>query len=228
MSSTRTDSAVRRAVGGTMSPVSALITLVLALAAAFALTLALKSASGNAQDGAPDATITSLEVEWDYRAESLEDLTAESPAIVLVEVEAVREGPPEWLGTENPELGPPTELPSQLVDLEVKESIEGATPESFTLYQLGGEGLHAEEAPAYRPGERYLLFVRPRLNDAHTAPNPDGSWIAVTPDGRLEKLASGELEAQAEGPVADVLDGESVPEAIEEIEEAQDEAEAGE
>jgi hypothetical protein len=160
-------------------------------------------------------------VEWDYEPADLPDLVANTPAVVVAHVEAVHDGDPMVVGPVDPDTGIAPSVPTQRVDLHVTQSIDGETPADFTLFVLGGPGERPEGAPRFDLGETDLLFVRPRLNDAGTAANPDGTWIAVAPEGRLEKLPSGELDSPTDGPVADVLDGATVPEASDAIDAAQ-------
>lgn len=162
-----------------------------------------------------------LGVEWDYAPSSLPDLVSQSPAIVVARVEAVRDGAPIQTGPPDPDTGVAPSVPTQRVDLHVTNAIDGQTPEDFTLFVLGGPGERPEGAPRFDIGETDLLFVRRRLNDALTAPNPDGTWIEVAPDGRLEELPSGELDSPTDGPVADSLEGATVSEASAAIDDAQ-------
>jgi hypothetical protein len=185
---------------------SALLVLVASSLAAVALSFGISSASQEpGEDGA-------LGIEWDYRPESLPDLVAESAAVVMATVEQVRSGDPLVLA-EAADGAPVETIPTELIDLRVTSEVEGTAPETITLYQLGAGDVHAVDDPKYVVGERYMLFVEPRLNDAGTTPHPDGTWMPVAPDGRLERLSSGVLDAQVAGPVAAELDGETVSEA---------------
>lgn len=199
-----------------MSGIRALLVLGGSVLASLALSLGLLAAAENAPPE-PDADIG---VEWDYRPAGLDDLVAAAPAIVLVEVEAVRDGEP-FVGEPTDGEGEPVSFPTQRVDVRLIRTLEGEAPASFPLFKLGsGDEVPAGD-PAYVPGERYLVFVRPRLG-ADGEPHPDRSWLPVAPDGRLERLSSGELQPLIEGPVADELGGETVREAGQEIAQAQE------
>jgi hypothetical protein len=190
--------------------------LLISLVSVLSLLLSLAIQASFAQEAdAPEAD-TALGVEWAFRPDSLPDLVEEAPAIVMAEVEGVRSG--EQLVLDPGEAGQePALLPTQRIDVRVTAIVDGETPDRFTLFKLGSPTLYAKGDPPYAVGERYLLFVLRRHNDEGTAPNPDGTWLPVAPDGRLERTSSGELSAQIAGPVAQELDGDTVPEARGEI-----------
>lgn len=195
-------------------------TLVLALAVVTSVALSLGISS--AQEGAEPGEGRTLGIEWAYRPESLSGLVEETPAIVIAKVEAVRDGESFALAASGDSTS--ETLPTELIDVRVTSVVDGSAPETFTIYQLGANALHAVDDPPYVPGERYMLFVQRRLNDAGTAPHSDGTWIPVAPDGRLEKLASGKLDAEIPGPVAAELDNATVSQATASIEAAGAEA----
>lgn len=153
-----------------------------------------------------------LIVDWDFRPDDVDELTARSQAAVVAQVTAVRAGEP--LAVEGVDGA---SLPTQRIDFEVTSRIAGEIPEQFTLFKNGDFSAQAEGDPPYEAGSRYLLFVRRRLAPDSGQPDPDGSWIATAPDGRLERESSGELDAKIDGSVAEQLDGETVAEAREEI-----------
>jgi hypothetical protein len=197
---------------GTVSVMRALLVLVGAIVASAVTSVAISSGFGQGPEEPP---AVQLGVEWDYRPDKLSELVAHSSAVVVAQVEAARAGAPVALDSGHAEQEAAV-VPTQLVDFHVMDAIDGEIPSHFTLYHFGGPGLFARGAPPYVAGERYVLFVRRRLNDAGTAPNPDETWLAVAPDGRLEKVA-GALDAEIAGPIADELDGETVVEATAEI-----------
>ena len=185
----------------------------IALAASVSLALSLLITSGRAQETATQPPVE-LGVEWAFRPASLGELVGDTKAAVVAEVEGVHAGAPIPIDGAAP-------VPTELVDVRVVRTIEGTTPARLTLYRLGGAGVHPEGSPPYSPGERYLLFVRRRLSDDLSQPNPDGTYIAVAPDGRLEVEANGRLDALIPGAVAQRLDGDSVDQASSEIDAAQ-------
>ncbi len=211
----------RRPVTGSMGVGAALVTVATAVAISVALSLGLYGLAGSQAEEAAPGLGPDFGVEWDYQPADLTDLVANSPAIVLAQVTDVRDGAPLVASPSDSDAGVIPAVPTQRIDLHVVQAIDGQTPEDFTLFKLGGPGEQPEGSPRYEVGERDLLFVRPRLNDDGTAPNADGTWIAVAPDGRLEKLDSGELASPVDGPIADQLNGATVPEAVQAIDDAQ-------
>jgi hypothetical protein len=187
-----------------------------AICGAVSLALSYLVATSGAQDPPPEPQ--EIGVEWAFRPDSLSDLTDEAEATVVAEVLAVRPGEP--LAVEGPTI------PTELVDVRVVERVEGEAPDELTLFRIGGPDAAPTGSPAYEVGERYMLFVRPRLTDDLSAPNPDGTWIAAAPDGRLAVTEDRRLDALIAGPIANRLDGDTVAEAEAEIEVAAD-AEAG-
>jgi hypothetical protein len=193
--------------------------LVAAIATSLGLSFGLGGVVGLASDEDADPA-SDFAVDWDYQPTDLADLVANSPAVVVAEVEAVRDGEPMAIGPADPSTGLAPSVPTQRIDLRVTEVIEGEAPDELTLFKLGGPGAQPDGSPRYEVGERDLLFVRPRLNEAGTASNPDGTWLAVAPEGRLERLDSGVLDSPTDGPIADELDGATLPEAVEAIDQA--------
>ncbi len=200
-----------------MSLPRAAFTWALAAAASLALLLAIQTSF--AQD-AEDAAAAELQIEWANRPADLEQLVEATPATVLVEVDGVRQGEAFVLDDGGPDA-PAREIPTELIDVTVIETLDGHPPDQLTIFKLGGEGLQSTDDPPYSVGERHLLFIERRLNVAGTDLNEDGTWLLVAPDGRLEELSSGELDAAVDGPIAEDLEGETVPEAEEQIEAAE-------
>jgi hypothetical protein len=196
-----------------MSLPRALLTLSLAATASLALSLAIRSAEPSGAEE-PEAA-SGLEVQWAFDPASLDSLVGESDAVVVAQVTAVQAGEAIVI---NPETG--TTIPTQLIDVTVDQQISGQAPASFTIYKLGGPGMQPSDDPAYAVGERYFFFVSQRLNDQLTAPAGDGTYLTVAPEGRYD-LDSGELGAVVSDPVADQLDGTSVPEATQEVQAAE-------
>jgi len=205
-----------------MSLPRTIATLIFAALASVCVSLALRTASdGLAQDSAGSAGEPGeLVVEWAYRPTDLADLAAESPALLYLEVTGVRQGPAEA----SPSDVSAEAIPTQRIDVRVLRDFRGQAPSRLTLYKLGGPGVQPEGDPAYSVGERYLVFARRRLTADETAPNPDGTWIATAPDGRMRELGSGRLQALIEGGVTERLNGATVSEAAAEAENARVEA----
>jgi hypothetical protein len=186
----------------------ALVAICLAALVSVGLSLGI---SALAQQPEPQVADADLGVEWAYQPSSLAELVSETPAIVLAEVTAVRTGEPLALDS-----GEPERVPTQLIEMQVLQAIDGQTPQDLTLYQLGGEGMFAPGDPGYAVGERYLLFLEPRHDETGKL---DGTYIPVAPDGRMEQVA-GQLKPEIRGPVAERLEGASVAQAESRIEAA--------
>ena len=188
---------------------------VLVLAAVVSLAVTWRIQQGFAQEGADDpVAAATFGVEWDYRPASLGDLTAESQGAAVVEVTGVRSGEP-FVVTEG------FTVPTQLVDVKLVDPIEGSLPATFTIFKLGSDTEAPQGDSPYAAGERYLLFVRRRLDSTETKPNPDGTYLVTAPDGRFEVLPSGHLDAEVQSPVAAELDGETVNDAEQSIDTAE-------
>lgn len=196
-----------------MSAGRAVLVLVVATGISFllAVTLGETLPSAAQESEEPAGGEASIGVAWDFRPDDLGELTEESKAVVVAEVESIRQGEPMVASSASAE--DPIVIPTELVELRVAELIEGELPERFTLYKLGQGDLQPSGDPAYAVGERYLLFVRRRLEDDLDSPHPDGTYIAVAPDGRLEQEPSGELSSLIDGEVANELDGLTISQA---------------
>lgn len=154
----------------------------------------------------------SIVIEWDYRPPTIDDLTSESEAVVEGYVTGVRSGEPLPGDSE----GSPG-IQTRTVSIHVTDVVAGDAPQEIQLFQLGSHEDEVETDPAYQVGEKYLLFVRRRMSDGDpSVPNPDGTWIATAPDGRLER-SGGEVNSFIDGPVTDQLDGVDIETAIEQV-----------
>lgn len=158
---------------------------------------------GAAEEAVGEQASGDLIIEWAYRPADVDELTAESEAVIVATVSAVSPGEPIELSLE-------TSVPTRLVDLQVDDVLAGEVPAQLTLSKVGAADLVDVADPAYHAGERYLLFVREQLLSDGA---PSGLWLATAPDGRLEEQGNGTLQSRIEGPVADELDGESLAEA---------------
>jgi|GEM_PF-3299617 len=66
-------------------------------------------------------------------------------------------------------------IPNQTVTLRVNEVLKGQVGKTLKLFHTGTDERFADGDPAYRAGEKYVLFVLPR---------DDGRWVLVSPEGR--------------------------------------------
>jgi len=112
----------------------------------------------------------------------------------------VAEGPP--LPADDPEY----EIPTQRITFATISILDGASPDSeFVLFRTGSDELRLANDPPYEPGERYVLFIRPRAGES-------GTYLPVAPDGRLRLDAGDDAEAVIGGPVRHEVEGLSVTE----------------
>jgi hypothetical protein len=191
--------------------------LALAIALAVSLALSLGIAAGQQSSGQQaEESSSGLQVEWAFRPGDLTELVDQSQAAVLADVDAVHAGDP-IVEADPGQPGSTISIPTQLIDVTVAQTISGQAPEHLTIYKLGGPGEQPAGDPGYQVGSRYLLFVQPRQQADLPGAQPDNTYIATAPDGRLQELASGELNAAIDGPVADQLDSDTVQQATQEI-----------
>jgi hypothetical protein len=126
-------------------------------------------------------------------------------AVVEAEVIAVTPGP-DLVAARGRVDGEDAGLPTQRIEVKVLDALKKGGSltgrgERLTLFRTGGRTkdgglLSLEGDPAYRSGERYILFLFVR---------PDGLFIPVAPDGRLREDAQELLEPLIDGPVAEEL-----------------------
>lgn len=157
-----------------------------------------------------------LGVSWALEPTSVDELSASTSALVEVEVVSIEPGDPIGYAVADEYVTHPTER----VNVRVDQVLEGTAPNELTLFKLGsGSDLYLEGDPTYRVGQTYLLFARPRMNDAGTALNADGTWLPVAPEGRLLEKPSGELHPFVETPVAETLEGKTIEEVDQRVDE---------
>jgi hypothetical protein len=124
----------------------------------------------------------------------------------VTEATAVRPGPDLGDGSKaHPELA----LPTQRVSFAVEDRVYGDLPGEFDLFRVGSATFAVEGDPGYRVGERYLLFVEPRVDGA--GQREEGTYVPVSPDGRL-RVAGGQLTPTIEGQLGQKLRGRAVAE----------------
>lgn len=83
-------------------------------------------------------------------------------------------------------------IPTQRVSFTIDRTRKGemVAGESFVLFQNGNEHNRFDEDPSYNVGGRYLMFLTPRA---------DGTYLVVSPAGRLELTAKGLVPAAKQG-----------------------------
>jgi hypothetical protein len=138
---------------------------------------------------------------WAFRPRSLRALVEASRFAAIATVTGVEAGPPLPQGDPNE-----PDTPTQRVAFEVTRRVLGRAPSRFTLFKTGSEEVWGEGDPPYVVGERYLLFVRKRRDDA-------GMYLPVAPDGRLRIVQGGLVESLIHGRIARLLAGLTMREA---------------
>lgn len=224
---------------------------VLVIAAAIAVSFALFGAA-NAELPADGEERLAIDPDWTLEAESIDQLVAQSRAVVDAEVVSVSEGDPYLLDPGESGLGSDVTtldsdhydlasleaagavlLPTQRIEFQVTHAIDGHLTGTFTLFKIGGvtptgEQAHPSDDPSYSVGTNHLLFVERRESDSDRSPHPDGTYVVVSPDGRLDlNESTGELEANSEGEVAEQLEGETPQAAEAEIDDAATDGQQG-
>lgn len=147
-----------------------------------------------------------LHVSWADRPEDVIAMIDRAPVVVEARVSAINPGTPltsvETLDDGTQET---VAIPTQRIAFRTLSTSKGAAPATFDLWKTGSENVAIEGDPPYAAGERYLLFMEPRLDGAG---QPDGSYIPVAPDGRLTVDADNVLHEVIDGPVGDTLEGQ--------------------
>ena len=92
----------------------------------------------------------------------------------------------------------------QRVSLRTADRIFGDAPTEFALWKYGGPSIAVEGDPDYQVGERYMLFVEPRV-DGKGRQEPN-TFVSVSPDGRL-KIDKGTVRPTIAGALADRVSG---------------------
>lgn len=161
-----------------------------------------------ARDDPPPAGVV-----WDFRPQTVDEMAQRAEAIVVGRVVGVRPGPfiqPRGTQDSTGEGALPTQRISVHVSDSLDEGLKIDAGSTVTLFRTGGTretgvSLELEGDPEYRPGDRYVLFLRER--DAG-----DGTLLPVAPDGRLSLDSDGQMMPLIEGPVGESLDGRTVRE----------------
>lgn len=174
----------------------------LALFTAVALSLASSLVIAAMAEEGPSPTQVA-DVLWVDRPKSVEELAADSTALVEARVTAIEEGPDLLDSTSTAEEG----IPTQRIAFETVNVLDGQIPSTFKLFKTGSPEIHLQGDPFYAIGESYVLFLEPQ--------GEPGTWIPAAPDGRIELDARGEADPVIAGPVATELEGQT-PEEIEE------------
>jgi hypothetical protein len=154
-------------------------------------------------DGAPASGVAVVETTGDL----LENPVAKDPVSVIQaevlnrriikrQIRVGKESVPQW---------------EAKIVLRVCETMQGPkVPNQIVLFQLRGQnGTLLESEPEYTKGERYQLFVRPRLERGPR------EYILVSPQGRAFILANGTVDfVSAEGAASETLGTIKTPENV--------------
>ena len=155
--------------------------------------------------GAPDRVHCSFDdppnvfIEWRFEPQTVDELKKKAKHIVLGEVTEVTPGADFVVPVEG-EPGGEDRTPTLIVKLKVEKSYKGSKKagSEATVYQLGGPCFRPIDDPAYKKGEKHLLF-------AHE--DPQGRLRTVSPEGRYEEGDDGTLDPVTDSPVAKKIKG---------------------
>ena len=133
---------------------------------------------------------------------SLGELMRSSTAVVKANVVGVQAAPPITPAQANAPLDTPS-LPRESVTLQTGEHLFGDQPgDTFSLLRvLPPKGSTLTEDPPYKPGEEYLLFLRPG--------DLPGTWQVVGLDGRLPATGADFKGLLPNGPSDEINRGRS-------------------
>lgn len=136
---------------------------------------------------------------WAKRPASLKEIKARATAVVEAEVTRIESGPDLVVPDRNEPNGE-IRIPTQRVGFRRLDTYAGAVESDFSVFKTGSSSVSLEGDPPYAVGERYVLFIAPRMEG-------DGSYLPAGPDGRLREDDRSQVQAVIPGPVADALDG---------------------
>lgn len=182
-----------------MSIHRAVITLLACGATSVSLSLSLSALAGETEP-----PVTTAQVVWEERPESVDALASDALVTVEARVTAILEGPS--LVSPNPQDDSTHGIPTQRVQFETVHILDGAIADTFRVFKTGSDHVVLAGDPLYEVGETYVLFLEPQ--------GEPGTYLPVAPDGRLEVGADGAVDPVIEGPVGSELEG-MTPEQIE-------------
>jgi hypothetical protein len=136
---------------------------------------------------------------WYDHPRSLVEAAEMASAVVVARVTGVYDAPDIVVpakGLDNDEH----RVPNQRVAFEVTRAIRGKVEASFDLFHTGNATYVLDGDPPYEMGQRYLLFLTPR---------EDGTYRAISPEGRYEITPHG-LEPASREEFSQMLRGTSV------------------
>lgn len=142
----------------------------------------------------PEADAPRFHANWANNPRSIGETARLASDIVVAQVTGVTDGPPIVSRSQD---GYVQRIPTQRVHFTVRRSPKGemVPGESFVLFQNGNEHNRFDEDPAFEEGSRHLLFLTTRT---------DGTYLAVSPEGRYEMTAAGLEPASHRGFTADL------------------------
>ncbi len=120
---------------------------------------------------------------WYHNPRNLFEAIGLARAIVVAEVVGVYDAPDIVVpvkGLDNDEH----RVPNQRIALTVRQTLKGNVGKSFDLFHTGNDTFVLADDPAYKIGEKYVLFLHPR---------EDGSYRIIAPEGRFQVTRQGLL-----------------------------------
>ena len=134
-----------------------------------------------------------MNIYWAFRPDALGPLAIRSQAAVTATVEAIAPGTP-LVTADEPDVAP---IPTSLVTVNVDDRWFGEVADRFVVFMTGSSEVWSPEAPPFKVGERYVLFVEPRGDGTYFMTAPDGRLIIV--DGTVQPVAAGEMAEKVRG-----------------------------
>lgn len=212
-----------RGVAGRRAGVSrraVLVLIILALIASAALLRATEPTGTSDRVDLPRGR--QLDASWDFRPETLDELTYASQLVTSARVIDVTPGP-SLTSPEPDEPGGVDTIPTQRIRFETQSVLANTSaspaPSTFTVFRTGSSDVSLDGDPPYDVGQSYLMFVAPRGEG-------DNTWLPPAPDGRLLLDATVRAEPLIDGLVGSQLAGKSLNEISQMVATAQSKGEA--
>lgn len=146
---------------------------------------------------------------WEFNPTSMAELKGKSTNIIAGKVINIEQG--EEIIYEHEDEPEPTIIPTQVITLEVTESLKGTSTkgEQIKVFRTGGENIiFLEEDPKYVQGKEYMLFLRPQENSK--------LFLVVAPAGRYA-IENGKMQPVIETGFGSDFKGLGVQEFVKEL-----------
>ncbi len=144
---------------------------------------------------------------WYYNPRTLGETFDLAGAIVVARVVAVHDAADIVVPVAGLEDGE-HRVPNQRIAMQVLRTLKGDVGNEIEVFHTGNREFVLAGDPPYEIGERYLLFLMSR---------DDGSYLAVSPEGRYQVKARGRLEPASEKDFSVLLRGVGLDSVIRDI-----------